>query len=128
VPRKSAASLHILPSPKPSTRIRQPSDLGEAELAVWLQLTRTTDAAHFLESDLPLLVEYCRAVVLAQQAGRELAQNGAVVNGRASAWLVIQEKQIRAMTALSHRLRLSPQSRQDKGRKTGGLKASIYDE
>jgi hypothetical protein len=32
---------------------------------------------------------------------------GAVIDGKANAWLVVQEKCIRAMTALSMRLRLS---------------------
>jgi hypothetical protein len=38
---------------------------------------------------------------------------GPIVDGKASPWLVVQEKAVRAMTALSMRLRLSPQSRLD---------------
>jgi hypothetical protein len=38
---------------------------------------------------------------------------GAVINGKASPWITIQEKAVRAMVALTMRLRLSPQSRID---------------
>ena len=38
---------------------------------------------------------------------------GAVINGKPSPWITVQEKAVRAMVALSMRLRLSPQSRID---------------
>jgi phage terminase small subunit len=37
-----------------------------------------------------------------------------VVNGRPSPWIVVQEKAVRAMTALAMRLRLSPQARRER--------------
>jgi phage terminase small subunit len=70
------------------------------------------DADHFRQTDLPLLSRYCEAAILAEQAALEL-RNGAVVDGKPSPWIVIQEKSVRAMVALSMRLRLSPQSRLD---------------
>jgi phage terminase small subunit len=70
------------------------------------------DAGHFREPDLPLLSRYCEAAVLAEQAALEL-RNGAVVDGKPSPWIVIQEKCVRAMVSLSMRLCLSPQSRID---------------
>ncbi len=36
-----------------------------------------------------------------------------MIDGKASPWLMVQEKSVRALTALSMRLRLSPQSRID---------------
>ena len=40
-------------------------------------------------------------------------RGGAVVDGKPSPWIVVQDKAVRAMVALSMRLRLSPQSRTD---------------
>ncbi len=51
--------------------------------------------------------------VLNEQAARELQRGGAVVDGKPSPWIVVQEKCIRALVSLSMRLRLSPQSRLD---------------
>ncbi len=68
------------------------------------------DANHFRQTDLPLLSRYCEAAILAEQAA---LGNGAVLDGKPSPWIVIQEKCVRAMVSLSMRLRLSPQSRID---------------
>ena len=128
MPRKSLVSQQIMHTLKVSARLRCPDALGAEEKTVWHAIVSTTNAAHFHASDAPLLVQYVRACVLAEKAGNELAQNGAVLpNGKASSWLVVQEKQVRAMAALAHRLRLSPQSRQDKGKKTDGPRASVYE-
>jgi hypothetical protein len=63
---------------------------------------------------LPLLAQYAGAADLAEQAQRHLDQDGAVVNGKASAWLAVLEKSSRACVALSARLRVCPQSRFDR--------------
>jgi phage terminase small subunit len=95
---------------------------------VWQAIVGTTDPDHFQASDAPLIAEYCRAVAMAEQAGNELARHGAVINGKVSCFITVQEKAHRSMVALAHRLRLSPQSRQDKGRQTAkGPRASIYE-
>jgi phage terminase small subunit len=67
---------------------------------------------YFRQTDLPLLSRYCEAAILAEQAALELRQ-GAVLNGKPSPWIVVQEKCVRALVSLSMRLRLSPQSRVD---------------
>jgi hypothetical protein len=67
---------------------------------------------HFRSSDVPLLVRYVESIVLADRAAVEL-RKGAVVKGKTSPWLAIQREAIKAMVALSIRLRLSPQSRID---------------
>ena len=69
-------------------------------------------AGHFQLTDLPLLSRYCEAAVLAEQAALEL-HDGAVVDGKPSPWIIVQEKCVRSMVSLSMRLRLSPQSRLD---------------
>jgi phage terminase small subunit len=112
MPRKSAAALAIVPrvSGAPA-RLRPPSHLGEQEVEVFRELVAACDPAHFVASDLPLLASYAEATVLARQAAKELSTDGAVIGGRTSPWLVVQEKAVRAQIALSVRLRLAPQSR-----------------
>jgi phage terminase small subunit len=92
----------------------EPSGLSEAERAVFLRLVNACDREHFTASDLPLLVAYCQAVSQHDRAAQAIRREGDVVNGRPSPWIVVQEKAVRAMTALSMRLRLSPQARREK--------------
>jgi hypothetical protein len=79
---------------------------------VFVDLVAASDPEHFRSSDLPLLVRYVESIVLADRAASEL-RKGAVVKGKTSPWLAIQRETIKAMVALSIRLRLSPQSRID---------------
>ena len=62
---------------------------------------------------MPLLARYIESDVLAELAAAELRENGAVIDGRPSPWLTVQEKAVRAMVALSLRLRLAPSARLD---------------
>jgi phage terminase small subunit len=94
-------------------RIAPPAHLGDVEAQRFADLVASCDPEHFRETDAPLLARYVEADLLAEQAARELRKDGPVVDGRASPWIVVQEKAVRAMVALSMRLRLSPQSRLD---------------
>lgn len=94
-------------------RLDPPASLPEAERIIFIGLVDACEPKHFRPSDVPLLCRYCEATVLAEQAARELRQAGAVVDGKTSPWITVQEKAVRAMVALSMRLRLSPQSRID---------------
>jgi phage terminase small subunit len=96
-----------------ASRLDPPASLPEAERGIFVDLVNACEPKHFRPSDLPLLLRYCEASVLAEHAARELRQTGAVVNGKPSPWIAVQEKAVRAMVALSMRLRLSPQSRID---------------
>jgi phage terminase small subunit len=110
--RKSTADLvsfHVDGSP---SRLNPPASLSEAERSLFTELVAANTPEHFRPSDLPLLARYCEATVLAEQAAQEL-RRGAVVDGKVNPWLTVQEKAVRAMVALSMRLRLSPQSRID---------------
>jgi len=120
MPRKSTEAL-LVPVDGTRTRLEPPKALGEGAARVFRSLVASVDSGHFTRADLPLLVEYSRAVVQADHAQREIDAEGAVVDGKASPWIVVQEKSIRAMVALSMRLRLSPQSRLD--RATAGAKS-----
>jgi phage terminase small subunit len=101
MPRKSAAELSVIPIDQRASRLRPPASLSEAERTMFIDLVAAVDAKHFRPSDLPLLCRYCEAVVLAEQAAAELRRAGAVVNGKPSPWVTVQEKAVRAMVALS---------------------------
>lgn len=110
--RKSTADLVGVNVDSSPPRLNPPASLSEAEQSLFIELVAANAPEHFRPSDLPLLARYCEATVLAEQAAREL-RHGAVVGGKVSPWLTVQEKAIRAAVALSMRLRLSPQSRID---------------
>ena len=110
--RKSAAALSVIALDGKSARLSPPAPLSEPERELFVAIVAGSDAGHFRQTDLPLLSRYCEAAVLAEQAALAL-RNGAVVGGKPSPWIIIQEKCVRAMVSLSMRLRLSPQSRID---------------
>jgi len=111
MPRKSAAArLAVIAEP---SRLRAPTSLSEAERGIFTAVVKACDAKHFRRCDLPLLCRYCELAAMADQAARELREHGAVIEGRASPWIVVQEKCVRGLVALSLRLRLAPQSRID---------------
>jgi phage terminase small subunit len=109
---RKATALSIIALDGQSARPSPPATLSEPERELFVGIVAGCDADHFRQTDLPLLSRYCEATVLAEQAALEL-RNGAVVDGKPSPWIVIQEKCVRAMVSLSMRLRLSPQSRLD---------------
>ena len=111
MPRISAAARSAAIAEPP--RLRAPASLSETERAIFTAVVKACDAKHFRQSDLPLLSRFCELTALADQAASELRQHGAVINGRASPWIVVQEKCVRGLVALSMRLRLSPQARID---------------
>ncbi len=111
-------------------RVQPPAGLDQGVTELFRQLVGGCDPQHFIESDMPLLVEYCRAVLLAERAYRELQREGPVVNSKPSPWIIVQEKSVRAMTALSLRLRVSPQARlrpETTARQAQGPTPSVYE-
>src|SRR6266567_4473922 len=96
-----------------------PLDLSDRERAIFVDLVSSVDSAHFLPSDVPLIVAYASAVAQHERAVEALHEQGDVITSgkgepRANPWLVVQEKAQRAMVALALRLRLSPQARREK--------------
>ena len=110
--RISAAALSVIGVDGQQNRPSPPASLSEPERELFAAIVAGCDAEHFLQTDLPLLSRYCEAAILAERAALEL-RNGAVLDGKPSPWIVIQEKCMRALVSLSMRLRLSPQSRID---------------
>jgi phage terminase small subunit len=111
MPRKSLAARAITTPSSLLTRLRPPPTFSESERKIFIDLVAACAVDHFRQSDLPLLSRYCEAVDLAERAARELRKNP-VLNGKINPWIVVQEKSVRTIVALSLRLRLSPQARQ----------------
>lgn len=106
MPRKSAAARAISSIATFPTRLKPPGTLSEPARKEFLRIVAAEAPDHFRASDLPLLEEYCEAAALARRAATELQSEAA-----AARWLAVWEKATRVMTALSMRLRLSPQAR-----------------
>ena len=110
--RKSAASFEVISVDGSPDRVRPPDHLSPDERQRFTEIVANCDARHFRPSDVTLLCRFVEADALAERAAKELRKNP-VIDGRPSPWLAVQEKSVRALTALSIRLRLSPQSRID---------------
>jgi hypothetical protein len=72
-------------------------------LRIFIDLVANNKPEHFRPSDLPLLVAYVHAIALEATLARQITKAGDVL----PRW----ERACKVMTALSMRLRLSPQSR-----------------
>jgi phage terminase small subunit len=119
--RKSSASYEVPVIDVDRIPVQPPEHLGEIERERFADIVSSCNAGHFSHSDISLLCRYVEADVLAEEAAAELRKHGAVVDGRPSPWLIIQEKQVRALIGLSLRLRLCPSARID--RKSTALRA-----
>ena len=130
MPRKSAAAAailsfrprpHLAPSPGAPPEVRK----------LFSELVASVPEGHFVVSDAPLLEEYATAIHWARQATLALAKQGPLnIEGRPSGWVAIQEKASKAIVALSARLRLSPQHREQSrtvGRAAHKLPPSPYE-
>ena len=114
MPRKSSASLAIATSnPMFNGDIDPPSTLSKSEAALFRHTVRTAGPKHFRSIDTVLLARYCEAAVLAEEAAQHLREEGAVVNGKVNPYVIIQEKCVHALTALSGKLRIGPLGRTD---------------
>jgi hypothetical protein len=92
-------------------RLAPPADLSEDGRQVFLELILASEPTAFRASDMPLLTAYVRAVLQERTASAHLEAEGHVVDGKPSAWLSVLAQSLKAMSTLSHRLRLSPQGR-----------------
>jgi phage terminase small subunit len=126
--RRSVAALTAPCVDGRPNRLKPPAHLGAAERRAFTELVASCDPSHFKPSDIALLCRYVEADVLAERAAHEL-RRGVVVDGKVNPWLVVQEKSVRALVALSMRLRLAPQSRLDPktAARRGGAAPSAYD-
>ena len=99
MPRRSSASLSVVPIDVARAPLRPPVSLSEAECLLFVELA--SHATHLKSADAPLLASLAQAIILS----RRLAHDPTKV----AEW----EKTIRAQAMLSTKLRLTPQSRTD---------------
>ena len=99
--RKSADNLAALNATGKSPRLAAPASLTSDERKLFGELNGACDASHFRASDLPLLISYIQATLIAQASARDPDQ--------IARW----EKAVKLQAVLATRLRLSPQSRAD---------------
>ena len=127
--RRSASELGVVSVDGKPSRLTPPDHLGADERRRFVELVANCDAGHFRPTDAALLCRYVESDALGERAARELRDGGPVLHGKASPWIVIQEKAIRAQVSLSMRLRLSPQSRLDPKTvaRSKASESSVYD-
>jgi hypothetical protein len=80
--------------------------LTTAERTLFAELIGACDARHFVRSDLPLLISYIQATLLARRLAVKLSKNDPSV---VASW----ERADRVQAMLATRLRLAPQARTD---------------
>ena len=92
-----------------SPRLTPPTTLSKAEKALFDELVGSSDPLHFFPSDVPLLVSFVQATLLA----RSLASTAANPSKPDPTLIGSWEKVTRVMAMLATRLRLAPQARND---------------
>jgi hypothetical protein len=102
MPRSTAEARHYKVRSSPE-RLQPPAGLTSAERKIFIELVSNNRPEHFQPSDLPLLVAYTHAIALEQSLAKKISSD--------SPTLMRWERACKVLTALSHRLRLSPQSR-----------------
>jgi len=114
MPRRSKAELdHLNVVPLPQyQRPEPPADLEPDVAAVWTATTSSLRPDHFHAAVFPLLICYCRAVVM---SARLHAERGCLsVEDRRFARLAnLCNQQDRTVLSLARSLRLTPRSRRD---------------
>jgi hypothetical protein len=84
--------------------LKAPATLSSAERQLFAEVVGAVDPRHFVKSDMPLLVSYIQATIVA----RRLTPKGARPDPKVvTSW----ERAVRVQATLATRLRLAPQSR-----------------
>jgi hypothetical protein len=102
MPRQSSAA-HTFKVHSSPERLRPPAGLTAAEKQIFVHIVSNNKPQHFAPSDMPLLVAYTHACALEIELARKISKDDKA--------LLKWERVCKTMTALSLRLRLSPQSR-----------------
>lgn len=112
--RKSAASLAVV-ALVPGTRPRPPKSLSVAEAVIWRQVANTKPAEWFTPDTYPLLLQYCRHAVTADQIAEELkllelTHGSQARSSEARELWRDRDRESKAITNLARQLRISQQS------------------
>jgi P27 family predicted phage terminase small subunit len=115
MPRRSAADLATFNVSGAPDRLVPPAELTGAARKIFVNIVSTLKPGHFVPSDQPMLVAYCRAVARAEEAAATLAIEGQVITTdkgrRRNPWCDIEAQAHKVMVQFARGLRLSPQAR-----------------
>lgn len=112
MPRRSAASLSLVPPGQPIPLARVPVGLSEGEAALWVEVVESKPADWFGADSLPVLREYVRAAVMCDTLATVVADT--IKRGdpdEIKSVLDIRDKESRRSVSLATKLRLTPQSK-----------------
>jgi hypothetical protein len=98
---RKSVNLVALPVDGTPPRLMPPAGLSKVERSQFTALVNACDPRHFVEGDLPLLVSFVQATLMARMLAKDAS--------KVSQW----DKAVRAQMARARALRLTPQSRTD---------------
>ncbi len=114
MPRKSAASLSIM-SPALGSRSPPPANLSGRQKALWIQITAAKPADWFGQDTLPMLTALVAHIETFEVIEREFVGLEKLDQIEKLTWLEklcrLRDRESKAITSLSTRLRLTQQSR-----------------
>jgi phage terminase small subunit len=93
---------------------------------VFVGIVGANAADHFRSSDSPLLIAYCRAILLEREAAEHLATEGHVIDGKPNAWVGIQAQTSKTMLQLARALKLTPTARRPSASRAGKPQTLSY--
>lgn len=112
MPRKSAAALSVVPKPLERRVAEPPVYLSEDEAEIWRDVVSSMPADWFDAAVAPMISAYCGHAVKARELQVECNQDVDPEEiGLRDKLLSMREREVRAMTSLATRLRISPSSR-----------------
>ncbi len=111
MPRKSAASLAVVPGLRTIPRLRPPRDLTPLQRSFFAHIVASKPADWFQASDLPLLVLLCRHLARADQIEEQLRLIDPMYTEAFDALARMADRESQRIAMLMTRLRLTPQSR-----------------
>lgn len=118
MPKKSAASLSVVPIGQAIHRLAPPPSLLPEEAEVWDAVVSTKPADWFQADSAPILAEYCRAVVMSDRLAIliEMELTGRAEDGPSLKDLLkMRDAESRRVLTCGTKLRLTQQSRYTPG-------------
>lgn len=119
--RMSAAALAIVSPVEVVPRAKAPAELGDEQAAEWRAVVERMPADWFGRETHALLVQYCRHVVAARRIAQLIEKieddDGSFDLDAYDKVLKMQEREGRAISSLTTRMRLTQQASYDKSKK-----------
>jgi hypothetical protein len=108
--RRSAADLAVVKAIVPTRRPEPPADMSPAEAREWNKIVSSMPADWFTTEMFPLLISLCRIICTLDEVTKEVKKTSPAAKEFAQLGKT-QLMYIDAITKLSTKLRLTPQSR-----------------